>query len=99
MYQTVIGTDIIQAKHLLETGALVAIPTETVYGLAGNALDPNAVANIYEVKNRPQFNPLILHLSSLEQMKMYVQEIPDECRKFLLQQEVKELPSEYPTIL
>lgn len=83
MYQTVIGTDIIQAKHLLEAGALVAIPTETVYGLAGNALHPNAVAHIYEVKNRPQFNPLILHVSSLEQMTMYVQEIPDECRKLM----------------
>jgi L-threonylcarbamoyladenylate synthase len=80
MYTTEIGTDLVKAKYLLEQGELVAIPTETVYGLAGNALDNNAVAKIYAAKNRPQFNPLILHVGSIEQMKKWVEEIPDLCR-------------------
>ena len=54
MYSTEIGKDLLKAKQLLKQGELVAIPTETVYGLAANALDVHAVAKIYEVKNRPQ---------------------------------------------
>lgn len=61
-----IGTDISIAKKILESGELVAIPTETVYGLAANAFDQNAVLKIYEVKNRPKFNPLIIHSDALE---------------------------------
>ena len=80
MYTIEIGTDLVKAKYLLEQGELVAIPTETVYGLAGNALDSNAVAKIYAAKNRPQFNPLILHVGSIEQMEKWVEEIPDLCR-------------------
>lgn len=57
--------DILLAKRLLTEGKLVAIPTETVYGLAANAFDGKAVASIYQVKNRPQFNPLIIHSNSL----------------------------------
>ena len=80
MYTIEIGTDLVKAKYLLEQGELVAIPTETVYGLAGNALDSNAVAKIYAAKNRPQFNPLILHVGSIEQIEKWVEEIPDLCR-------------------
>lgn len=80
MYTTEIGTDLVKAKQLLEQGELVAIPTETVYGLAGNGLDSNAIAKIYAAKNRPQFNPLILHVGSIEQMEKWVDEIPDVCR-------------------
>jgi L-threonylcarbamoyladenylate synthase len=80
MYTTEIGTDLAKAKQLLEQGELVAIPTETVYGLAGNGLDSTAVAKIYNAKNRPQFNPLILHVGSIEQMGKWVEEIPDVCR-------------------
>lgn len=80
MYTTEIGTDLVKAKQLLEQGELVAIPTETVYGLAGNGLDSNAIAKIYAAKNRPQFNPLILHVGSIEQMGKWVDEIPDVCR-------------------
>jgi L-threonylcarbamoyladenylate synthase len=80
MYTTEIGTDLAKAKQLLEQGELVAIPTETVYGLAGNGLDSSAVAKIYAAKNRPQFNPLILHVGSIEQMRKWVEEIPDVCR-------------------
>jgi len=74
---TVIGTDIQVAAKLLREGSLVAIPTETVYGLAGNALDTEAVVRIYEAKQRPRFNPLILHLPSLEAAAPYVEDIPD----------------------
>src|SRR5438477_613062 len=56
---TEIGKDIAKARALLERGLLVAIPTETVYGLAANALDEDAVVQIFEVKDRPRFDPLI----------------------------------------
>jgi len=59
--------DIIIAAHMLQTGELVAIPTETVYGLAANALDFAAVAKIFAAKSRPQDNPLIVHISTIEQ--------------------------------
>ncbi len=76
-----IGKDIIKAKQLLENGNLVAIPTETVYGLAGNALDPTAVVKIFTVKNRPHFDPLIVHVSNLEQTNNLVESIPEKARK------------------
>jgi L-threonylcarbamoyladenylate synthase len=56
------GTDIRKAAEILRNGGLVAFPTETVYGLGANGLDPLAVARIYEVKQRPSFDPLILHV-------------------------------------
>ena len=83
MYSTEIGKDLLKAKQLLEQGELVAIPTETVYGLAANALDVHAVAKIYEVKNRPQFNPLIIHVADIENLKTYVEEIPSDCIKLI----------------
>jgi L-threonylcarbamoyladenylate synthase len=73
-----IGEDIIKAKAILESGDLVAIPTETVYGLAAKALDPNAVAKIFEAKNRPSFDPLIIHVASISFFKKYAKNIPDE---------------------
>jgi len=72
-----IGKNIVLAKQLLENGDLVAIPTETVYGLAGNALSATSVAKIFSTKNRPQFDPLIVHVPSLEKAKDYVSEVPD----------------------
>lgn len=71
-----IGTDIKLAKDLLESGELVAIPTETVYGLAGNALSPDAVAKIFETKKRPSFDPLIVHTDSIEKVNDFVKEFP-----------------------
>lgn len=65
------NSEIARATELLLRDALVAIPTETVYGLAGNALSDRAVARIYEAKGRPAFNPLIVHVSSLEQAMQY----------------------------
>ncbi len=72
-----IGKDVQQAAVFLQQGELVAIPTETVYGLAGNAFDPSAVAKIFTVKNRPSFNPLITHMHHLQQVKKYVKEVPE----------------------
>ncbi len=71
-----IGKDITKAKALLEQGELVAIPTETVYGLAGNALSVIAVAKIFKVKERPQFDPLIVHVPDLPSIEKYAEEIP-----------------------
>ena len=76
-----IGTDLNRAAALLAAGALVAIPTETVYGLAGNALDPAAVVRIFEAKNRPAFNPLIVHTGSLAQAEAVVTAFPDPLRR------------------
>jgi L-threonylcarbamoyladenylate synthase len=72
----IIGKDICLAKEFLRKKQLVAIPTETVYGLAGNALDEKAVLSIFEVKNRPSFDPLIVHTDSLEKMAALVDHIP-----------------------
>jgi len=71
-----IGKDVAKAKAYLEKGELVGIPTETVYGLAGNALNSDAVAKIFSVKNRPSFDPLILHLYDLDRVAQFVKEIP-----------------------
>lgn len=71
-----IGTDILHAAALLRSGKLVAIPTETVYGLAGNALDEAAVLEIYRVKARPEFDPLIIHIPDVAVLTHYVAEIP-----------------------
>lgn len=76
MLKKVIGTDIHLAIALLQNDQLVAIPTETVYGLAGNALRDSAVAQIFAVKNRPTFDPLIVHTSSLERLKSFVLDFP-----------------------
>lgn len=73
----VIGKDILKAKAILEGGDLVAIPTETVYGLAGNALNLTAVTKVFKVKNRPSFDPLIVHTNSLEKVKPLLSEIPE----------------------
>lgn len=54
-----------EAVHVLEAGLPVAIPTETVYGLAADATNPEAITRIYETKGRPQFNPLICHMASI----------------------------------
>lgn len=62
IFTTQTGVDLTVAAHWLRAGECVAMPTETVYGLAANALDPAAVVKIFEVKNRPSFDPLIVHV-------------------------------------
>lgn len=75
-----IGQDIIKAKHLLEEGEVVGVPTETVYGLAANALNISAVAKIFKVKNRPTFDPLIVHVSSVDKIQDYVIDFPKKLK-------------------
>lgn len=70
-----IGKNILTAKNYLEKEELVAIPTETVYGLAANALNPIAVAKIFEAKERPTFDPLIVHTHSLNKVYKFVTNI------------------------
>ncbi len=72
-----IGKDIAKARALLERGLVVAIPTETVYGLAANAIDEDAVIRIFEIKRRPRFDPLIVHGASREQLSNYVAAFPE----------------------
>ncbi|MCA6362478.1 MAG: threonylcarbamoyl-AMP synthase [Bacteroidetes bacterium] len=75
-FQTHIGTDIEQAAHWLKLGETVGIPTETVYGLAANALDADAAVKIFQIKNRPSFNPLIVHVHSAAEFEKYALEVP-----------------------
>src|SRR3989442_15606780 len=67
---------VVRAADLLRAGQVVALPTETVYGLAANALDPQAVSRIFEIKGRPAHNPIIVHIASVELAKRCVTEWP-----------------------
>jgi len=79
-----IGKDIEKAEAILGSGGLVAIPTETVYGLAGNGLNPDAVSKIFSVKSRPNFDPLILHTSSIDRVGEFVIHIPSSLGELAL---------------
>ncbi len=79
----IVGENVEHAAKLLSEGELVAIPTETVYGLAANALDAHAVLRIFEAKGRPKFDPLIMHLSSKEAVMRYVQEVSPMADKLM----------------
>ena len=72
---------IAEGAAILRRGGLVAIPTETVYGLAANALDPAAVARIFEAKGRPTWDPLIVHVSTLKMVSRVVLEFPETGHK------------------
>ena len=76
-----ISTDLLLAKNILEKEGLVAIPTETVYGLAGNIYSIKAIDNIFKTKNRPSNNPLIVHIDSYEKLADLVEEIPEKAKK------------------
>jgi L-threonylcarbamoyladenylate synthase len=76
-----ITIDIHQAADVLRKGGLVAIPTETVYGLGGNAMDEEAISGIFAAKNRPSFDPLIIHQSSPERILTYATEVPEDAKK------------------
>lgn len=80
-----IGTDIQKAAALLQASDVVAIPTETVYGLAANAFDTQAVAQIFKTKNRPFFDPLILHTDSIDKINDWVTEIPGAAKQLAQQ--------------
>ena len=66
------------AANIIMQGGLVAIPTETVYGLGADGLNPDAVARIFVAKGRPQDNPLILHISGPEQIELFCHHIPQK---------------------
>src|SRR6187402_2467669 len=76
-----INLDLEQAAELLRAGRLVAFPTETVYGLGANALDPSAVRRIYEAKGRPATSPLIVHVASLAMARKVVATWPEAAEK------------------
>src|SRR6056297_1079120 len=84
----IVGQDVDRAAEILRAGGLVAVPTETVYGLAANAFDEQAVARIFAAKKRPSFDPLIVH-------------IPDQPveSKSLLQQVVTSVPKAYQPLI
>ena len=70
-----------RAGELLAAGELVAIPTETVYGLACSAFCPDAVERVYAAKGRPSDNPLIVHICDLSQLALLAAEIPPEAER------------------
>ena len=78
---SIISTDIQKAISLLENEKLVSIPTETVYGLAGNIFSEKAIQQIFTTKKRPHFNPLIVNIHSLEALKNIVSYVPEKAKK------------------
>ncbi|HON70139.1 MAG: L-threonylcarbamoyladenylate synthase [Tenuifilum sp.] len=66
----IVGVDIDHAASIIANGGVVAFPTETVYGLGANALNPNAVAKVFALKERPSFDPLIVHIASAESINL-----------------------------
>jgi L-threonylcarbamoyladenylate synthase len=76
-------SEIQKAAQLIQEGGLVAFPTETVYGLGADALNPYAVAEIFEVKNRPQFDPLIVHVADMRQAEILVTKFPEKALKLI----------------
>jgi len=76
----IISNNIQQAIAILDEDDIVAIPTETVYGLAGNIFSDKAIRKIFEIKQRPFFNPLIVHIHSLTQLDELVSYIPEKAR-------------------
>jgi len=73
---TQFGTDVVRAAGILRAGGLVGMPTETVYGLAANALDACAVAKVFAAKGRPTFDPLIVHLADVSELPAVVSAVP-----------------------
>jgi L-threonylcarbamoyladenylate synthase len=79
--KTIVGTDIQEAISLLNAGETVAVPTETVYGLAANGLNEIAIHKIFEAKGRPLSNPLILHFANEEAVLPFVSDFPEALKK------------------
>ena len=75
-----IGTDIKRAANYLNDGDVVAIPTETVYGLAASILSEKGIQKIYELKGRPNNNPLIVHVASIEEISKWVEVWPEKAK-------------------
>ena len=71
---------IARAAELLKRGLVVAIPTETVYGLAASAFDDKAIENVFTAKGRPQNNPLIVHISDIEMLETVIKNVPESAK-------------------
>ncbi|MBO7187947.1 MAG: threonylcarbamoyl-AMP synthase, partial [Clostridia bacterium] len=69
---------LIEASNLIKNGEIVAVPTETVYGIAGNAYDGDAIKKIFVAKGRPQDNPLIVHIASISELDEVAVSVPDD---------------------
>jgi L-threonylcarbamoyladenylate synthase len=96
--KTVISTDRVAAVELLRKGEIVALPTETVYGLAADALNPIAVAKIFETKKRPRFDPLIVHLLNRDWLEKIV-DLPAQDRQLILKLADKFWPGPFTMVL
>ena len=72
-----------RAAWIIKTGGIVAFPTETVYGLGADALNPEAVSRIFEAKERPFFDPLIVHITDLDWMEEIAADVPDKAEKLI----------------
>ena len=72
-----------KAANLIRKGEVIAFPTETVYGLGGNALDPSSVSKIYKIKGRPSDNPLIVHIADMSTLRTLVSEIPPKASRII----------------
>jgi L-threonylcarbamoyladenylate synthase len=96
--KTVISTDRTAAVELLRKGEIVALPTETVYGLAAEALNPIAVAKIFEAKERPRFDPLIVHLPNRDWLEKIVN-LPARDRRLILKLANKFWPGPFTMVL
>jgi len=79
--KSIVSSDIKKAVSILNSDDVVAIPTETVYGLAGNIFSETAIKKIYAVKQRPSFNPLIVHIHSIEQIHELTTEFPEKAKQ------------------
>jgi L-threonylcarbamoyladenylate synthase len=96
--KTVISTDRTAAVELLRKGEIVALPTETVYGLAADALNPIAVAKIFEAKERPRFDPLIVHFPNRDWLEKIVN-LPARDRQLILKLANKFWPGPFTIVL
>ena len=83
MNRSLITTDVERAAHALQTGGLVAVPTETVYGLAADATNPGALRRIFDVKGRPADHPLIVHLRSAEHLDEWAATVPPTAQRLV----------------
>jgi L-threonylcarbamoyladenylate synthase len=79
-HSSLIGTDLERARSILSADGLVAIPTETVYGLGGNALSEQAVSRIFAAKDRPSFDPLIVHIGELEAIEKWTLKVDERVK-------------------
>ena len=96
--KTVISTDRAAAVELLRKGEVVALPTETVYGLAADALNPIAVAKVFEAKERPRFDPLIVHLPSRDWLEK-IADVSGQDRQLILKLADKFWPGPFTMVL